>query len=177
MGWLGNRGDESEFEQFVACSAARLLRLGFLVVGDLGRAEDLVQETLVRVARRWPRVRAMDEPFAYTRRVLVNLARDDRRRAARRPEVLGEAPHDIVSDHTGAFEVHDELIRGLAELTPRQRATLVLRFWEDLPESEVAALLGCSVGTVKTQTFRALEHLRRFYDVNAGLQMGREHVR
>src|SRR5579862_4413610 len=130
MSWLGYRGAEREFEGFVASSAARLLRIGFLVVGDRGSAEDLVQETLIRVARRWPRVREMDEPFAYARRVLVNLARDDRRRTARHSEVLGDVPDHGVADQTGAFAVHDELIRSLAELSVRQRSTLVLRYWE-----------------------------------------------
>ena len=157
----GRRGrDEEEFEAFVGCSARSLLRTGYLMTGDLEQAEDLVQESLARVAQRWQKVRRMSAPTAYARRILINLANDDRRRAARRPVLLEASPEGRVDDAAAALARSDELMRGLARLSPRQRATLVLRFYEDMTEAEVAEALGCSVGTVKTQTSRALGHLR-----------------
>jgi RNA polymerase sigma-70 factor (sigma-E family) len=159
---------KDEFEQFVASSAADLLRTGFLVVWDLSSAEDLVQECLLQVARRWPRVRSMEHPKAYARRILFNLALDGAKRQQRHRSELHIAgrpalqdPHDEAAARAlGAVETTSELIDALGALTPRQRAALVLRYFEDLSESEVAEVLGCSVGTVKSTTSRALERLR-----------------
>ena len=160
---------KDEFEQFVVGSADDLLRTGFLVVWDLAAAEDLVQECLWRVARRWPRVRSMDHPKAYAKRILVNLALDGARaRNRHRSELdlrngsLMEHRHDDGAAHSlGIVETTSELIDALGALAPRQRATLVLRYFEDLSEAEVARILGCSVGTVKSTTSRSLERLRQ----------------
>jgi RNA polymerase sigma-70 factor (sigma-E family) len=166
---VGRRDARSEFDRFVAGVAPDLLRTAQLVVWDVAAAEDLVQECLFRVARRWPRVRSMDFPAAYARRVLVNLALDDgARRERRRTELassgqaeLAERQDPGATRDLGAAETSPDLVRALGELTARQRATLVLRYYADLPEADVARVLGCSVGTVKSTASRALEHLRR----------------
>jgi RNA polymerase sigma-70 factor (sigma-E family) len=167
---LVRRNDaREEFGRFVADSADELLRTGFLVVWDLAEAEDLVQECLFRVARRWPRVRSMEHPKAYARQILVNLALDGaKRRHRHRSELdLGnrlvmEDRHDAAAAHAlGMVETTSELVDALGALAPRQRATLVLRYFEDLSEAQVAEIIGCSVGTVKSTTSRALERLRK----------------
>jgi RNA polymerase sigma-70 factor (sigma-E family) len=158
----------AEFERFVAGSVEDLLRTGYLIVWDLGEAEDLVQEALLRVARRWPRVRAMDQPVAYARRVLVNLALDDGARRSRRRRELqstDRAPLDGRADAGAAaafvtLDERSELMQALASLPPRQRAVLVLRYFEDLSEAHTAETLGCSVGTVKSSASRGLVRLR-----------------
>jgi RNA polymerase sigma-70 factor (sigma-E family) len=159
---------KSDFEQFVATSSDALLRTGYLLVWDPAEAEDLVQECLLAVARRWPRVRKMDHPHAYARRVLINLALDGAKRRTRyRQELIGDesatlwARADESSDYRlNAVGVRAELIEALGTLPPRQRAVLVLRYFEDLSEAQVAELLGCSVGTVKSSASRGLARLQ-----------------
>jgi RNA polymerase sigma-70 factor (sigma-E family) len=154
----------ADFETFVAASTDALLRTAYLIAGDLQDAEDLVQETLLKVARRWPRVRRMEQPVAYARRILVNLALDDAgRRTRRRRELTGDALHDRCDEADAArgFETHDELLSALAALPPRQRTTLVLRYFLDLPEAEVAAAMKCSLGTVKSTAARGLARLEQ----------------
>jgi RNA polymerase sigma-70 factor (sigma-E family) len=156
------------FDEFVAASADRLLRAAYLITWDQAEAEDLVQECLLRVARRWPRVRRMDHPAAYARTVLVNLALDEgKRRTRRRAELQpdGGAGLDAHEDDAavrvlGRVEASADLTQALGALPPRQRVALVLRYFEDLPEAEVAQAMRCSVGTVKSTTSRALERLR-----------------
>jgi RNA polymerase sigma-70 factor (sigma-E family) len=157
-----------DFDAFVATSADPLLRTAYLVTWDLGSAEDLVQECFVKVARRWSRIHAMDYPFAYARRILLNLALDDSRRRARQRSELdrrgllaSREQRDERADRSlHLVDVADEVSAALATLAPRQRAVLVLRYLEDLPEADVAEALGCSVGTVKSTASRALERLR-----------------
>jgi RNA polymerase sigma-70 factor (sigma-E family) len=154
----------ADFESFVTDNADGLLRTAYLIVGDLPEAEDLVQETLMKVARRWPRVRRMERPVAYARRILVNLAvRGAERRTRSRRELAGAAPADLATEATEAtaLEVRDELMAALAELPLRQRSVLVLRYFLDLPEAEVAAALQCSLGTVKSTAARGLARLER----------------
>jgi RNA polymerase sigma-70 factor (sigma-E family) len=151
----------------VAERSDALLRTAYLVVWDAADAEDLVQECLLAVARRWPRVRRMDHPHAYARRVLVNLALDGaQRRTRRRRELVGDeaatlsaVPDDDAARRLHAVGVRAELLQALGTLPPRQRAVLVLRYFEDLSEAQVAELLGCSVGTVKSTTSRGLTRL------------------
>jgi RNA polymerase sigma-70 factor (sigma-E family) len=145
-----------------------LLRTAYLMAWDLAEAEDLVQETLLRVARRWDRVRAMDHPAAYARRILVNLAIDGAQQQARRQGELaataGAAARDQADRRAerdlGAVDAHAELLDVLGSLPARQRTVIVLRYWEDLPEAQVAAILGCPVGTVKSLAARGLARLR-----------------
>ncbi|MBV9467303.1 MAG: SigE family RNA polymerase sigma factor [Solirubrobacterales bacterium] len=154
----------ADFDRFVADSTDTLLRAAYLIVWDLGEAEDLVQETLFEVARRWPRVRRMERPLGYARRILVNraLSGADRRARRRRELVVPMPPEPALS--TGAndvFDGQDELMGALAALPPRQRAVLVLRYFLDLPEAEVAAALKCSLGTVKSTASRGLARLEQ----------------
>jgi RNA polymerase sigma-70 factor (sigma-E family) len=152
-----------DFDDFVAGSAESLLRTAHLITWDAGEAEDLVQECLLKLARRWARVRRMDQPLAYARRVLINLAVDGgEKRSRRRSEldvdqsVLERPAHDALA----GLDTREELLDALAALTPRQRAVLVLRYFNDLTETEAAAVLGCSPGTVKSNASRGLARLR-----------------
>jgi RNA polymerase sigma-70 factor (sigma-E family) len=162
-----------EFERFAAVHADGLLRSAYLMAGDRGEAEDLVQECLLRLARKWPRVRSMEHPGAYARRVLFNLALDDgRKRTRRRGELQAEeTPHGGggESPTAAASEARADLVQALGGLPARQRAVLVLRYFVDLPATEVALILDCSPGTVKSSTSRGLERLREALDPAAPL--------
>jgi len=152
-----------DFDEFVAGNLEQLLRTAYLITWDAGEAEDLVQDCLLKVARRWPRVRGMAQPRAYARRILVNLALDDSRgRARRRGELDGvSAGFDgPARDLLAGLEARAELLDALAGLTARQRAVLVLRYFNDLTEAETAEVLGCSPGTVKSNASRGLARLR-----------------
>jgi RNA polymerase sigma-70 factor (sigma-E family) len=152
-----------DFADFVAGSAESLLRTAHLITWDAGEAEDLVQECLLKLSRRWARVRRMDQPLAYARRVLINLAVDGgEKRSRRRSELdVDEAALERPArDVLAALDTREELLDALAALTPRQRAVLVLRYFNDLTETEAAAVLGCSPGTVKSSASRGLARLR-----------------
>lgn len=149
--------EKRAFDAFVAASSDRLLRTAYLLCGDRGHAEDLVQTALLRTARRWRTAR--EQPEAYARRVVVNLAKDRWRTLARRPaEAALESDVEVQPDE--AVLDRDVLLRATRELPDGQRAVLVLRFLDDLSVEDTAAALGCSTGTVKSQTSRALERLR-----------------
>jgi RNA polymerase sigma-70 factor (sigma-E family) len=158
-----------DFDRFVAETAEPLLRSAYLITWDIAEAEDLVQECLFKVARRWPRVEKMERPVAYARTVLIHLALDEgKRRSQRRSELAIEATGFLETHHDdaavrilGRVETNTDLLGVLRELPPRQRAALVLRYFDDLSEAEVAEVMGCSVGTVKSTTSRALGRLRR----------------
>jgi RNA polymerase sigma-70 factor (sigma-E family) len=164
-----------EFDRFVAEAGDGLLRAAYLITWDLADAEDLVQECLFKVARRWPRVRRMEHPAAYARTVLVHLALDDGKQRSRRRAELAEAATASLERHEddtavrmlGRVEASADLMQALAELSPRQRVALVLRYFEDLCEADVAEAMGCSVGTVKSTTSRALDRLRGLVEVPA----------
>ncbi|HEY2768992.1 MAG TPA: SigE family RNA polymerase sigma factor [Solirubrobacteraceae bacterium] len=165
-----------EFERFVATATDPLLRTAYLVVWDLGEAEDLVQECLLRVARHWPRVRAMEHPTAYARKILINLALDGADRRRRRRGELNAVPDldggDPSEDTAGRLEARSELAGALRRLPPRQRAVLVLRYFHDLSEAQVAETLGCSVGTVKSTASRGLDRLRAVMDPETEIDQG-----
>jgi RNA polymerase sigma-70 factor (sigma-E family) len=153
--------DEQDFHDFVVGQWHALLRTAYLLTGDRGDAEDLVQSALVRVHRNWHRIERRDAPAVYVRRVLVNLNASIWRRRSR----LREQPTDVLPERAGGdtADVHaqrDELRRACLRLPPRQRAVLVLRYFEDLSEADSAATLGISVGAVKSQTSRGLDKLR-----------------
>jgi RNA polymerase sigma-70 factor (sigma-E family) len=159
--------DENEltFEEFVTASAGRLLRTAVFLVYDRHLAEDLLQTAYERVARRWTRIlRGGHQPEAYARKVLVNLAIDDRKRRKRRPDVPVGGVGDV-DRFAGVREAHDAggtpLDDVLATLPVKQRAVVVLRYWCDLSEAEIAEALGVSRGTVKSHTARAMTALRR----------------
>ena len=160
MGYMGCMDD---FDEFVAGSLEQLLTTAYLVTWDAGEAEDLVQECLFKVARRWPRVRAMAQPGGYARRILINLALDDARGRARRRGELNGARAIVdgpARDLLVGLETRAELLEALARLTPRQRAVLVLRYFNDLTEAQTAEVLGCSPGTVNSNASRGLARLR-----------------
>jgi RNA polymerase sigma-70 factor (sigma-E family) len=149
-----------EFDDFVRDASPALLRTAYLLCGDRGHAEDLLQTALVRTARRW-RV-ARDQPNAYTRRVLVNLAKDRWRDRSRRP--AESAPVALEPSHDGGDEqrlLRHALLPAVLALPARQRAVLVLRYLDDLSVAETAQALGCTAGTVKSQTHAALARLRQ----------------
>ncbi|WP_199441343.1 SigE family RNA polymerase sigma factor [Umezawaea beigongshangensis] len=152
---------DAGFEEFVAARSAALLRTAFLLVGDRGHAEDLVQSALLRAALRWRRAR--DHPEAYVRQILVNLARDrwrwNRRRVTERP-LTDLVPLPDQRDHANAVVDQAAVQRALAALPARQREVVVLRFFADLSVADTAAAMRTSEGTVKSQTSRALAQLR-----------------
>ena len=168
MDWLTEKGARRQFEVFAAGVTDGLVRTAYLMTGDPAETEDLVQEALLRVARRWRRVHVMDHPAAYARRILVNLVIDGQERRRRRNDELDSAEDgvDAWADESAAgalraIDGRSEFRMALATLSPRQRAVVVLRYWEDLPEAQVAELLGCSVGTVKSTASRGVVQLRR----------------
>ena len=151
------------FEEFVQACSPRLFRTALLLAGqDRAAAEDLLQLALERAYRHWARVVRTGEPERYVQRILANASNDRWRQAARRRERLlsPSDPDPLAPDQSDAVAERDFLLRALAALPPRQRTVLVLRYFNDLPEAEIADALGCSVGTVKSQVSRGLARLR-----------------
>ena len=150
---------------FIDARSCSLLRFAYLLTGDHGLAEDLLQNSLIKVYLSWDRIRDRAALEAYTRTVMTRTQLSWWRRPARR-EVLGVEPTERALRNHHHFqqrdegEQRDELWQLLATLGPRQRAVLVLRFYEDLSEAEIARVLGCTTGTVKSQLSRGLARLR-----------------
>ncbi|MEU8822329.1 SigE family RNA polymerase sigma factor [Streptomyces sp. NPDC048636] len=148
------------FEEFVAARGPRLLRVAWLLTGDVHLAEDLLQTVLAKVWPKWRRI-AADNPEAYVRKALVNTHASWWRRRWR-----GEVPHDEVPDVTAvpdAFEgidLEQSLAAAVRRLPGRQRAVVVLRYFEDLSVEDTAEVLGCTAGTVKSQASKALRTLQ-----------------
>ncbi|MFG3287413.1 SigE family RNA polymerase sigma factor [Streptomyces sp. NPDC048179] len=154
---------EAQFQEFVRARWSHLVRTAVLLTGDPHHAEDLTQTALAKAYRSWRRVSRADHPEAYVRRILVSC-NSDRFRKRRVAEALTAAPPERPG-HDDAVTRADErgtLLAALAQLPPRQRAVVVLRYWEDLSEGEVAEVLGCSPGTVKSQASKGLAKLRTF---------------
>ena len=154
---------EVSFEEFVYARPGSLLRTALLLTGqNRAEAEDLLQLALERAYRHWPRVCRSGEPERYVRGILANASADRWRRLARRAERPLSAPgaDPALPDHSAVVADRDYLLRALAALPPRQRAVLVLRYFDDLSEAETADMLGCSLGTVKSQAARGLARLR-----------------
>jgi RNA polymerase sigma-70 factor (sigma-E family) len=148
-----------DFDEFVRESSQSLLRTAYLLTGDRGHAEDLLQTALLRTARRWSSAREL--PVAYARRVLVNLSKNRWRDRGRRPsEVRTGAVEASHEGSSGQILLRHTLMPAVLKLPPRQRAVLVLRYFDDMSVEETAGALGCSPGTVKSQTHRALGKLR-----------------
>ncbi|MER7759761.1 SigE family RNA polymerase sigma factor [Streptomyces sp. NPDC097619] len=154
---------EVSFRAFVTARWGHLVRTAYLLTGDRHEAEDLVQTALAKAYRSWRRVSRSDSPEAYVRRMLVTC-NSDRFRKRRVAERLTAVPPDtsVRDDAVHWTEEREALRAALAALPARQRAVVVLRYWEDLSEGEVAAALGCSPGTVKSQASKALAKLRRY---------------
>jgi RNA polymerase sigma-70 factor (sigma-E family) len=154
---------DEDFRDFVTSRSPALLRTAYLLVGDRALAEDLVQSALAKAYRHWGRVTAAGNPEAYVRRIMVNERRSWWRRNPGR-EVVGAVPERSGPDEPGALVERDAVWRAVLGLPPRTRAVLVLRYWEDLSEAETATVLGCSVGTVKSQASRGLRRLQDVID-------------
>ncbi|WP_234359541.1 MULTISPECIES: SigE family RNA polymerase sigma factor [unclassified Plantactinospora] len=166
--------DEVGFREFVEARLVRLSRVAYLLTGRHHDAEDLLQAALVKVAARWRRVAATGDPEAYVRRVMYNERILSWRRWRRQVVQPAEGVPEIGPAGDAADGVVSRLLleRALARLTWRQRAVLVLRFFEDLSVAETAAVLGCSTGTVKSQTSHALGRLRTLAPELADLMSG-----
>jgi RNA polymerase sigma-70 factor (sigma-E family) len=151
----------AEVEGFLAERGDRLLREAIVLTGSRDAGEDLLQAGLERLFKNWRRVSG--DPEGYLRRTLANLAVDGWRRRGRWLDRLGlfrAADAGRVADGAGHVDLRDQLVRLLAQLPPRQRTAVVLRYWEELSEAETADVMGCSVGTVKSATSRGLHRLR-----------------
>ncbi|MEO9324597.1 SigE family RNA polymerase sigma factor [Nocardioides sp. C4-1] len=151
------------FEPFVRARERRWLRTAHALTGDWHRAQDLVQSVLVSLYVDWRKVERAGDPDAYVHRCLVNRHIDEGRRPWRRERLTFDAdapPEPVVEDVAARAHEHDELVSALRSLPPGQRAVLVLRYLEDLDVEQTAAVLGCSAGTVKSQTSRGLVALR-----------------
>ncbi len=146
----------AEFDEFVRTRHGALLRFAHLLTGDVHSAADLVQESLERAGLRWQRIHRQDDPERYIRRSILNAHLNHGRRRWRE-RLMADTPEVA----RPAQEPRDEALWQLLATLPRQqRVVLVLRFYEDLTESEIARILGCSIGTVKSNSSRALAKLR-----------------
>ena len=160
-----NQASEDDFRAFVAARSPSLLWFAHVLTGDRYLAEDVVQTALSRTFSAWPRIRRKDNPEAYVRRAIVNTHLNALRRRPWR-----EQPHRQVPEQPGhrrperEFDERDAMWQALEALPPRQRAVLVLRYYEDLSEADIADVLGCGRGTVKSQASKALASLRRIID-------------
>lgn len=151
--------DEAAFDEFLAARSTALVRTAVLVCGaSVHDAEDLAQGALEKVYRHWPRIRH-DNPEAYARRVVVNAAISRSRRRKVIQEITFARPPETAAPQFD-LDLRDALVEELRRLPARMRAVVVLRYWEDLSEIETASLLGCSVGTVKSQAARGLARMR-----------------
>lgn len=150
------------YEEFADSRLDALLRYAVMLTGDPHTAQDLVQETMVRVQLSWRRVVASDSPDGYVRKILTNQFIDLRRGSWLRRVLLRAEPDPVAapSDHAQESAERDRIWGMLSRLPRRQRAALVLRYYEDLPDQEIADVLGCAVGTVRSSISRALATLR-----------------
>lgn len=154
-------GVTGELEEFVRTRTPVLLRRAYLLTGDQHAAEDLVQTALERTAAKWRKLDKQGNADAYARTVLYRLQVDRWRRRAKIAEQVTDTPPESAGDDPyAAADTRLALRTALARLTPRQRAVLVLRFYDDLGEARTAEVLGVSPGTVKSQTHQALRRLR-----------------
>ncbi|GIF71477.1 SigE family RNA polymerase sigma factor [Asanoa siamensis] len=163
-----------DFQLFVREQWPRLLRTAYLLTGDRGTAEDLVQSALEKTHRRWSQVLRKDSPEVYVRRAMVNTAASWWRR--RRPIEVPLLASDATAgpDAYLQIEQRQQLLVALRRLPPRTQAVLVLRYFEDLSEAETARILGCSVGSVKSQASRGLARLRTDLSGNPSVRLQEE---
>lgn len=152
---------DEEFREFMLGRWPGLVRFAYGLTGDPGLAEDLAQTTLAKAYAAWARVRRAEDPDCYVRRILINTNKG-RFRKRRVAEVFHADPPDAGAFGDPSAQLDDRalLMAALRDLTEKQRAILLLRYWDDMSEAQTAAVLGCSVGNVKSQTSRALARLR-----------------
>jgi RNA polymerase sigma-70 factor (sigma-E family) len=152
---------DERFTAFVRSRGAHHLRMATLLTGNPDAAEDLVQASLLKLYQAWSRIDPSGEPDAYLRRIIVNTHTSWWRVRWRQETPLPEVPEAAAGEDAAERHAIRALVRqALARLPKQQRAVLILRYWEDLPEAEVASLLGCSAGAVKTHAHRGLRALR-----------------
>lgn len=161
---------EGSFEEYVTARGPVLLRFAYVLSGDRYLAEDLVQEVLARIHRRWSRMADVHQPDAYLRTAIVRQFLSWRRRRA-----SGELPTDPMPERESTTDTavrhaaRDEMWRLLATLPRKQRAVLVLRFYEDMPDTEIADVLGCRQATVRVHASRGLARLRQLLSPSSHL--------
>lgn len=160
--WSGPR--DADFSELVYSRWPRLVRLAYGFTCDVGLAEDLAQTALANAYASWSRLQRADDPDRYLIRILINAHRGGFRKRRLAESLSGswsaDRARELAADPTGAVDDRDVIMVALAGLPARQREVIVLRFWLDLTEAQVAALMDCSVGTVKSQASRALAKLR-----------------
>lgn len=157
--------DEQQYHDFVVASQGRLRRTAYLLTGDWQLAADVTQEALIRVYLAWPRLERAGGLPTYARRALVSAVHDHRRRRwTREPVVEVDPGRPSGRDDTQVVDDRDLLVAGLRQLPKRQRACVVLRYFDELSVEETAAAVGCSTGTVKSQTHKGLGSLRRIFE-------------
>jgi RNA polymerase sigma-70 factor (sigma-E family) len=150
--------ERREFAEFVAARSGALIRLAYVLTADQHAAEDLLQTALTRAAARWGRIHTA--PEAYVRQILFREQVSWWRRRARRREITMADPPEQAAIPVASAETRLDLQEALRALPAGKRAVLVLRYLEDLPEAQVADILGCSVGTVRSQAHKAITQLR-----------------
>lgn len=157
--------DDAAYVEFVAATQDRLRRTAFLMTGNWATAADITQEALVRLYVSWPKLERGGGLASYARQAVVSAAIDHHRRSSRRPQEA-EAVADIavVADGSDERAERDALMTALRRIPPRQRACIVLRYFEDLSVAETARAMHCSEGNVKSQTAHGLAALKREYE-------------
>lgn len=168
MGFTTTMSEAPTFEEYASAAWPTLYRSAYLLAGQHADAEDLAQQTLIKAHRSWSQVTRSDSPHAYVRRILTNTFLSSKRPKARQLELLTDAPPEPAPDRAGGSasgattgsEESMVLWPHVRQLPPQQRAVIVLRYFEDLSEAEIAETLGCSRGTVKSTAHRALKSLR-----------------
>jgi RNA polymerase sigma-70 factor (sigma-E family) len=151
---------QEEFRDYVAARRSALLRAAMQLTSDRGEAEDLVQAALAKTYLAWDRIQDHAAMDGYVRRAMANTQISWWRRRKLEIYPTDSLPDRPIDDHTGRSELHDGLARALGKLPERQRVAVMLRYYEDLPEVEIAELLGITVGTVKSMVSRAVAKLR-----------------
>ncbi|MCL8026808.1 SigE family RNA polymerase sigma factor [Nocardioides bruguierae] len=164
----GSDGRPGSFEELVAARSAALYRTAYLLTGHAGDAEDLVQTTLEKLWGAWRKVARADSPDAYARRVMMNAFLSGRRRPGVRRERLVESPPDLPAPTGTSADDRLTLWPAVLALPERQRAVVVLRFYGQLTEAEIAEALGMARGTVKSTSSAALRNLRSALEQQEG---------
>jgi RNA polymerase sigma-70 factor (sigma-E family) len=164
MGTATSSTDAPTFEEYAGVAWPSLYRYAYLLTGNHADAEDIAQQTLMKAYRFWSRVKASESPAAYLRQMLTNTYLSHARPKVRRLELLTDAPPDPGHAPTAGPEERMALWPHVKSLPPRQRAVIVLRYYEDLSEQEIADTLGCSRGNVKSTAHHALKSLRAALD-------------
>jgi len=152
--------ETTAFTEFMSMRSASLFRTAYLLVGDHQLAQDLLQESLIKTYVAWPRLRDVSKAEAYTRKTVVTTAISWRRRRSFHERPTDLLPESATPDPGESVTTHASVVAELRTLPPRQRAAIVLRYYEDLTEAQTADLMGCSVGTVKSQVSTGLARLR-----------------